>query len=152
MPNHTSLASLFSDIADAIRAKTGSSDQIVADNFPTAIADIPTGTIDSVTATPSTNVGSLSFQVAGEPKAFVCNIDGSSDIVTNSNYVLTFIYDGQNISGWYGFRLTSGNQAAYYSLSASGYTMDLSGNTLTISAANGHYFRANRTYKLLYIY
>lgn len=43
MPNHTSLASLFSAIADAIRAKTGGSSQIVADDFPTAIAAIPSG-------------------------------------------------------------------------------------------------------------
>ena len=44
MPNtHTTLTSLFSDIADAIRAKTGDSGTIVADNFPTAIANIPSG-------------------------------------------------------------------------------------------------------------
>ena len=42
MPNHTSLASLFGDIADAIRAKTGGSAQIVADDFPNEIAAIPT--------------------------------------------------------------------------------------------------------------
>lgn len=46
MPNtHSTLTSLFQDIADSIRQKTGaSSDQkIVADNFPTEIANIPTG-------------------------------------------------------------------------------------------------------------
>lgn len=44
MPNtHSTLASLFGDIADAIRAKTGGSADIVADDFPTAIAAIPTG-------------------------------------------------------------------------------------------------------------
>ena len=44
MPNtHATLTSLFSDIADAIRAKTGSQATIVADNFPTAIAAIPQG-------------------------------------------------------------------------------------------------------------
>lgn len=40
---HSTLTSLFSDIADAIRAKTGNSGTIVADNFPTAIANIPSG-------------------------------------------------------------------------------------------------------------
>ena len=40
---HTSLVSLFDDIADAIRAKTGGSASIVADNFPTEIANIPAG-------------------------------------------------------------------------------------------------------------
>ena len=38
-----SLTTLFSDIADAIRAKTGSSATIVANNFPSAIASIPAG-------------------------------------------------------------------------------------------------------------
>lgn len=51
MPNvHTTLSSLFTDIANAIRAKTGSSAQIVADNFPTEIANIQTG-IDPSDAT-----------------------------------------------------------------------------------------------------
>ena len=40
---HTNLRSLFTDIANAVRAKTGSSAPIVADAFPSAIADIPTG-------------------------------------------------------------------------------------------------------------
>jgi hypothetical protein len=44
MPNtHETLASLFSDIADAIRAKTGGTESITADNFPSAIAEISTG-------------------------------------------------------------------------------------------------------------
>lgn len=44
MPNtHPTLASLFSDTADAIREKTGSSADIVADNFPTEIRNIPAG-------------------------------------------------------------------------------------------------------------
>lgn len=44
MANHTNLRSLFTAIASAIRAKTGGSADIVADNFPSAIAAIPTGT------------------------------------------------------------------------------------------------------------
>jgi len=44
MPNtHNTLDELFNDIADAIRAKTGNSGTIVADNFPTAISNIPAG-------------------------------------------------------------------------------------------------------------
>ena len=44
MPNtHETLTSLFSDIADAIRAKTGGTADIAADTFPTAISAIPTG-------------------------------------------------------------------------------------------------------------
>lgn len=47
MPNtHTTLTSLFSDIADAIRAKTGDTDDIVADSFPTEISSIPQSGVD----------------------------------------------------------------------------------------------------------
>ena len=44
MPNrHTTLTSLFTDIAGAIRSKTGDSAKIKADDFDTAIEAIPTG-------------------------------------------------------------------------------------------------------------
>lgn len=52
MPNtHGTLSSLFTDIANAIRSKTGGSAQIVADNFPTEIANIPSGGVDPSDAT-----------------------------------------------------------------------------------------------------
>lgn len=48
------LTSLFTAIADAIRAKTGSAEPIVADNFPAEIANIPTGLkVKSITTTSS---------------------------------------------------------------------------------------------------
>ena len=52
MPNtHSTLSSLFTAIADAIRLKTGGSSPIVADDFPTEIANIPSGGIDPSDAT-----------------------------------------------------------------------------------------------------
>lgn len=48
------LTQLFTAIANAIRAKTGSSDTIVAEDFPDEIADIPTG-IDTSDATATAN-------------------------------------------------------------------------------------------------
>lgn len=51
----TTLTTLFTNIANAIRAKTGDSAQIVAENFPAAIGNIPTGAqflgVEQVTAT-----------------------------------------------------------------------------------------------------
>lgn len=41
------LIQLFTNIANAIRAKTGSSETIKAENFPTEIADITTGHLDN---------------------------------------------------------------------------------------------------------
>ena len=43
MAKHTNLSSLFKDVADAIRSKTGKTDKIVADDFPEAIEGISTG-------------------------------------------------------------------------------------------------------------
>ena len=43
MAVHTTLSSLFTAIADAIRAKTGGTDAIVADAFPESIMGISTG-------------------------------------------------------------------------------------------------------------
>ena len=40
---HETVTDLFTDIADAIRAKTGGNTPIVADDFPDAILDIPSG-------------------------------------------------------------------------------------------------------------
>lgn len=40
---HNNLADLFTDIADEIRLKKGDTAQIVADSFPTEIANLPTG-------------------------------------------------------------------------------------------------------------
>lgn len=43
MATHTNLKSLFSDIADAIREKSGAAGTIVADVFPDKIRQIPSG-------------------------------------------------------------------------------------------------------------
>lgn len=51
-----SLSELFTNIANAIRAKTGSSDPIVATDFPTAISNIPKVIYGQVNSSKSTNL------------------------------------------------------------------------------------------------
>ena len=46
---HETVTDLFTDIADAIRAKTGGNTPIVADSFPDAIGEIPTTGLGLVT-------------------------------------------------------------------------------------------------------
>lgn len=96
MPNtHSTLTSLFSDIADAIRGKTGSSATIVADDFPTAIANIPTsggivatevanatGTTLAITSSESTNIQSLSVTENGTYTAGD-GVDGYSPVIVD---------------------------------------------------------------------
>lgn len=52
---HATLTSLFTDIADAIRAKTGGTSTLVADNFPAEIGDIVTPNLQTKTVTSSTS-------------------------------------------------------------------------------------------------
>lgn len=77
MANHTSLTSLFDDIADAIRAKTGGTSNLVADAFPTAISGIPTG----ITPTGTINISSNgTFDVTNYASALVAVPGGVSGL------------------------------------------------------------------------
>lgn len=98
MPNtHETLTSLFSDIADAIRAKTGSESDIVADDFPDAISAISGGysTLSTITGTSgsqSSGSGTLSVSftdsLVADAKLY-CII--YSDVYTTSSPTLSFI-------------------------------------------------------------
>lgn len=68
MATHTTLSSLFTAIADAIRAKKGTTATIVADNFPTEIANLhgytklgETTLTVNTTSTSAASAGSLSL-------------------------------------------------------------------------------------------
>ncbi len=68
MATHTTLSSLFTAIANAIRAKKGTTAKIVADNFPTEIADLPgytkvgeTTLTVNTTSTSAASAGTLSL-------------------------------------------------------------------------------------------
>lgn len=78
MADYNNLASLFSDIANAIRAKTGSADNIVATDFPTKIASISTGTNKDF-------VVNLNATISNDTKKFKCanGIQSSVDM----NYI-----------------------------------------------------------------
>ena len=68
MAKHTTLASLFSDIAAAIRAKTGKTDKLVADDFPTAIAGISTGvnTSDATVTAEDLRLNVIAYGASGK--------------------------------------------------------------------------------------
>lgn len=84
--SHSTLFSLFSDIADSIRSKTGSSSRIVADDFPQAIAEIPTG------ITPTGNINITTMDTVD-----VTNY--ASAKVVDSDLIASNILSGVNILG-----------------------------------------------------
>lgn len=57
---HTTLVSLFTDIANAIRAKKGTTAKIIADNFPTEIANLPSGSSYTLIASKEVTVNTTS--------------------------------------------------------------------------------------------
>ena len=88
MAEYTALAPLFTDIANAIRSKTGETGQITADSFPSSITNIKTSSIKIIQVSTSANVESQSvytftFPVEFAPSGF---IGCAADIVINSNY------------------------------------------------------------------
>ena len=80
---HTTLTDLFSDIADAIRAKTGETGVLVADNFPSLIEAISTGldmtefsifskvAVDEFTPTSNTNAPKINHSLGKVPLAYI---------------------------------------------------------------------------------
>ena len=145
MPNHTSLASLFGDIADAIRAKTGSSAQIVADNFPASITAISSLRVVTASKDLTSTTRNLVFNnLPGEPLLFYCYYPGN--ISGTSARVSSVFYDGNRCRGFSNSTSSSGkiqHSTSYYS-----YTY--SDGTLTVKSSNPYF--TDDTYHLVMIY
>ena len=155
---HTSLTALFSDIADAIRAKTGGSASIVADDFPTAIAAIPAGlTMGVATYTPGSNTTSISFDVDGEPQYFCCHEVKQSNLQPSGSTYFPIIAVWYNGTTVYGYRLGSSSYLYCYS---DKFTKTYSSTTgkLTLkdpttgSSNQKSWFYSGVEYQLIYFY
>ncbi len=84
---HASLSALFTAIANAIRAKTGGTAQIVADTFPAAIAGISTG-VDTSDATAGTGdvLSGKTFYAGGVKKTgSIATYAGSTSVTPGTS-------------------------------------------------------------------
>ena len=172
---HANLTSLFSDIADEIRNKTGSLSPIVADNFPTAISqietggggDLPTG-IKGIwygSYTPSSDISSttgftVTHNMGYTPTVVYCWCDtyipvGSTQsilgIVYNSKF--TSVLTGGGVTNLYGFvSLNNATTTTGGTLSDSSFVGTQTTTTSEIKGnSSARYFRQGVKYNILLI-
>lgn len=98
---HDTLTELFADIASAIRSKTGSTANIVADNFPTAISNI-TPKLQSKSVTPTTSSQIIKpdsgYDGLSQVTVGVGGLVGTWEEITDSTTVKRFVFD-KNVKG-----------------------------------------------------
>ena len=143
MATHKNLSELFTAIADAIREKTGSTDPIVADDFPEAILAIQTGPSGPFTVLITADNIQNYFTVTNSSYYF----KGSGTVFTTNNYhessttaktVLTakfdmdvsFTYSYSSESRWDTFTLTVGSTTVVNEASGSTTSSQYSGSII----------------------
>ena len=148
MTNYSSLTALFTGIADAIRAKTGSSEQIVADDFPTAIAAISTKTLVQTTVSMSNSATKSINGLLGKPLFFVLLAPAISQTTTSyitaawssSDTAMSFHY--VNMATSTKWELTKDTTGAW----------SYSNGTLSVNSQNTYRKFVSGTYTLVYVY
>lgn len=81
---HTTLASLFTDIADKVRKKTGSTTKIVADNLPDAIDNILTPTDGTIITRSSDDLTISGYTATVSPGYYASQISKNVDFATQN--------------------------------------------------------------------
>lgn len=139
------LVNLFTNIANAIRQKDGTTDSIVASDFPSKIAAIPTGGGELKTGTVTGNgTRTLSIQIE----------DNADDVIMFDIYKTS----GASASAVFSVHFDANNQSAIVSNSSSAATYNTanlsvsrSGNTITLSFNAAFNFLNNAVYRYCYV-
>lgn len=138
---HTTLTSLFTDIADAIREKKGTTGAIVADNFPSEIAGISTESEVSLTT------AQVNTYVSDKVKS--CSIP-SGVSTADVKYIVVTITANPDNSNWYSAVFSGSGGTAIkidnnsFSSSSVNFTLTVTSDKLTV--------RNTGTVSLSYLY
>lgn len=147
MTTYTSLPAFLTDIADAIREKTGGSSAIAAGNMPAAIRGISGGTIGTATAQRTKNT-SISFTgLNGEPKMF-CVFLHSGSYTSNGHRIAVICAYGETTCGIWAYGDDLGYTDQHYGWTYTNNTLTVSCSSASISGV----FNASTTYRLVYVY
>lgn len=150
---YNSLGDLFTAIADAIRAKKGTSSTISAQNFPSQIASIETTSSATASAKP-TSAYVLSFSVNGQPKVFTAL--ATATIYNSSSTYRICLAISRSASGsvrCIGFAHNSSSRAGgYYSTTVASVAYSSGMFTITLSSSYSWQFDTDTSYTLIYTY
>ena len=94
---HETLGNLFADIADAIRAKTGNSEPLVADQFPEAIAGIEVEAPREYRQLSLSTGTTQTADVSGWKKAVVFSVYYQKASAGSSNYYGRYVVHEVNV-------------------------------------------------------
>lgn len=146
------LTDYLASIADAIRAKNGSTGKIDARDFPQRILDIPSG--DSSQLPPFIETGTFAFEedtsgpvtivLSGEPIDFLYR----ADEICNADNIKILSTVGASALGRKETLVTNNAHAITFGVYSSGFALNIEGNIVTLtSRSNGYPFRAGLTYR-----
>ena len=156
MTTYTSLPAFLTDIADAIRSKTGGSSALAAGNMPTAIAGITTLRVGSQTITTSSSgIAGINFtDLPAEPVYFFCfgTPSFSNDMAgsTSYRYITAVWFDGEHVYSHQCVR--NGTNGFYTYFTTDTATTTYSNGTLNLhrgSATNTRFY-SSLIYTLIY--
>lgn len=149
----SSLSELFTDIADAIRTKTGGTDTIVANDFPSEILSIPVSDAleNSISGTINLEVvpNRTSFVIPSVPFSKIKYInlifDGTYSMGYDEDSWVTCVYDenlntGLSTGKWYGLYFASRSVEKTVTSALNTYLNMSFENSSIMITSNGYYF------------
>lgn len=150
------LTDFFTQIADSIRSKDGTTEPILATDFPQRIIDIPSGGVELVTYTPINNERVINVDINSSSAKFIF-VFSSYGVVNSSYGVCDSLFSvGENLFGHgnNGALLLYSNGGITSYMRSSNYIM-IGNGVLTIdlsSAFTSANFQAGVSYSILLIH
>lgn len=146
MTTYTSLPAFLTDIADAIRDRTGLTTSIAASNFPSYIGAIPK--IKTASGSKTVSDATRTFTMSGlpaEPILFYCYRTANIGVYYATVASVFYTHTPSLICGYYSSTSSSG-KVAY---STTTYSWSYENGTLTISSATPYF---DGTYSVLAVF
>jgi hypothetical protein len=145
---HSNLTSLFTDIADAIRSKTGGTETIVADQFPEAIAAISSQPETAIRSASSSSLGyTMTVSALKGCNGFLASLYNAGDTAgAPAGQMASAFYNGTTLTYTY---LTSGSMSSAITVRTGTGTFDPTTGKIT-TTSSGPWIPGQWGYRIVY--